>query len=236
MAWKAQRWNQRAESWKDSWPQEEAPRRSRKDKGQAKQKDQKHGSQPVMYGHDGKPIEIDVGGTTSSSSSVSSSSLEQENRTLREALRTLVAEAKNPESIPAGVRELTVVDPREDLRMRQRELNKEKKALTKVEKIRSDIEKNESSYSRWKQGIHSGLEKAEKRHTDLLHQLQTDLKLIEAKGDNQMEDGSEEEEESKSSKALVREVDEMKAHMGQMATYVQRMEQRNWELAQKCSF
>ncbi|CAK9081914.1 unnamed protein product [Durusdinium trenchii] len=153
----------------------------------------------------------------------------------REALRTLIADAKNPESIPAGVKELTTVDPREDLRMRQRELNKEKKALTKVEKIRSDIEKNESSYSRWKQGIQSGLEKAEKRHMSVLQQLQTDLKMIEATGEDKM-DGESEEEETEGSKALAKEVDEMKQHMGQMATYVQKMEQRNCELAQQMQF
>ena len=80
-----------------------------------------------------------------------------------------------------------------------------------------------------------GTGEAEKRHMSVLQQLQTDLKMIEATGEDKM-DGESEEEETEGSKALAKEVDEMKQHMGQMATYVQKMEQRNCELAQQMQF
>lgn len=66
----------------------------------------------------------------------------------------------------------------------RKDLNKEMKVLTKLGKLKLDITKHEGSYAKWKAGIMAGLNQEDERHASELHQPQTDLKLAEKNGED----------------------------------------------------
>ena len=128
--------------------------------------------------------------------------------------------------IPDYIKKIVEPDPREKLREQQRELNKARKNLTRVEKIKEDLDKKEASYGRWKNGMVAGLKKAEEIHAKEMQQLRMDLKLAEEGKDALYED----EEMNGEMEPLAKELDEVKNKMNQMTSYVAAMEQRNQDL------
>ena len=227
MSWKQQKaWNYRAEEWKQSWPRtKEVKTNKEKPKNDGKQ--QKGKNVPVLVGHDGHKIELDFGdgGSSAGSLSTMSSAMQEENRCLKEAVR-FMSSKNDTAAIPDYIKKIVEPDPREKLREQQKELNKARKNLTKVEKIKEDLDKKEASYGRWKNGMAAGLKKAEEIHAKEMQQLRMDLKLAEEGKDVPEED----EDMDLEKEHLAKELDEVKDKMDQMTSYVAAMEQRNQDL------
>lgn len=231
MSWKNQRWqNSKAEQWKASWNDQDLSKgqqkKKEKDRASKDQQQEKH----VLIGYDGRKVEIKQPGSALSSSS-SPASAAEENKVLKEAVKYLLSKTPEPEEVPAAVKSLIAVDPRAELRQRQKELNQEKKALTRVEKLKAEIVKQEERYAAWKTGMDTGIQQEEARFQKEIHQLQVDLKTVEKdekEGRYEMDEGSS---NNPANQRLAQEMDTMKQNMIQMASYVQSMEQRNMELA-----
>eukprot|EP00913_Durusdinium_trenchii_P026549 g24909.t1 len=227
MTWKGRNQsNGRWQSWQD-W---------KSDQGQEKEKDKKKKEPSVarsqksevleLISYDGKRVALPDDKGAVGSSSASSSGLQEENKRLKDALKYF-ANKKEDEEVPEDYRPFLHEDPRESLRVQQRELNKQKKMIGRVEKIRSTMEEKSQRWVRWKARIMRGLELEEQRYKEEYKQLEDELQAVETGKDVPMDlenvgtDGHGGVED---------ELTEVKHQVGQMADYMQRIEKRNLDL------
>lgn len=227
MTWKGRNQsNGRWQSWQD-W---------KSDQGQEKEKDKKKKEPSVarsqksevleLISYDGKRVALPDDKGAGGSSSASSSGLQEENKRLKDALKYF-ANKKEDEEVPEDYRPFLHEDPRESLRVQQRELNKQKKMIGRVEKIRSTMEEKSQRWVRWKARILRGLELEEQRYKEEYKQLEDELQAVETGKEVPMDlenvgtDGHGGVED---------ELTEVKHQVGQMADYMQRIEKRNLDL------
>ena len=129
MSWKGQKWSYRADQWNAQWDGQDGPAIQSKKRAKEKNPANSGGQQQerqFLIGYDGKKVELKQPAGSLSLSSASSSATD-ENKILKEAVRYLLSKTPEPEEVPHGVKSLVAVDPREELRLRQKELNQEKK-------------------------------------------------------------------------------------------------------------
>ena len=231
MTWKSQKeWNPRAQEWRQSWPRDT---KGEKEKAK-KQKDQGSGKGHFFVAHDGRKVQVPQGPGTSSAASSSSSTqaMIEENKKLRDALRNLVDKGpKDGDSTVVEECKKLVHDPREELRVRQRELNKEKKAITKQQKIEQTIKEKQESFQAWRAGFMEGLKGEDARHQEEIEALRKELKE-----NTEDEEKMDEEDETDKDKGLVfQELAEVKHRMSYMASYVEAMERKNQQLVSEMS-
>ena len=156
----------------------------------------------------------------------------EENKKLRDALRNLVDKGpKDGDSTVVEECKKLVHDPREELRVRQRELNKEKKAITKQQKIEQTIKEKQESFQAWRAGFMEGLKGEDARHQEEIEALRKELKE-----NTEDEEKMDEEDETDKDKGLVfQELAEVKHRMSYMASYVEAMERKNQQLVSEMS-
>lgn len=232
MSWKReQNLATRKNAWQDSywqWPSQE--------KQQKKKKQDADPEKFTITGWDGKRIELGKQSGPSSGASSSQSQVEQslreENRKLKEAMR---ASMDGKQEIPPQVRELVKIDPREAIKEKQRLLNVERKQLNRAEKIKQEMEKNESRFSRWKEGMQEGLLLEEKRHASVMAEFATELKEAEEGPSMDVDRGDISDPDGKDTRIdeLGMELSDIKFQMSQMVAYTQAMEQRNQGLTEQ---
>eukprot|EP00913_Durusdinium_trenchii_P023688 g22251.t2 len=222
MTWKQNKnWNPKAQAWKQAWPSEqpEKPKTKKEDKEKDK---------AFFVGYDGKKVPLPSGHVASSGSTslattgAANSQVLEENRKLRDVFKLILDRdagketGKNPTDLVEECKKL-VHNPRESLRERQRELNKEKKSINKAEKLEIAIKEKEDSFVKWKAGFHEMLKAEEKRYEEEVKALREELKLVEEGPEiNSMDADSDGELIAKN---VAEDLSQVKAQMDQMATY-----------------
>ena len=236
MTWKQNKnWNPKAQAWKQAWPSEqpEKPKTKKEDKEKDK---------AFFVGYDGKKVPLpsghvaSSGSTSSATTGAANSQVLEENRKLRDVFKLILDRdagketGKNPTDLVEECKKL-VHNPRESLRERQRELNKEKKSINKAEKLEIAIKEKEDSFVKWKAGFHEMLKAEEKRYEEEVKALREELKLVEEGPEiNSMDADSDGELIAKN---VAEDLSQVKAQMDQMATYFEVMEKRNQQMVQE---
>ena len=112
----------------------------------------------IIYGYDGKKVDLKqfTGGQSSSGSSQSQAeqTLREENARLKTAVRQALA--SKPVEDLMELEKMSQLSPREELRERQKLLNQERKSLNRAAKIKEDIEKKERKFASWRTGMRGG--------------------------------------------------------------------------------
>ena len=233
MTWKQNKnWNPKAQAWKQAWPSEQ----------QEKQKPKKEDNKAFFVGYDGRKVAVpngqasSSGSTSSAATAATNAQVLEENRKLRDVFKLLLDKdagkevGKNPTELVEECKKL-VHNPRESLRERQRELNKEKKSINRAEKLESVIKEKEENFARWKAGFMEGLRLEEKRYEEEMKALKDELKNVEDGPEtHSMEQESDGEQ---GARALAEDLSQVKAQMDQMATYFEVMEKRNQQMVQE---
>lgn len=191
----------------------------------------------IIYGYDGKKVDLKqfTGGQSSSGSSQSQAeqTLREENARLKTAVRQALA--SKPVEDLMELEKMSQLSPREELRERQKLLNQERKSLNRAAKIKEDIviEKKERKFASWRTGMRGGLEEEERRHASIMAEMRTELQEAEKAKDENMDEEPEERQQSEDPRidALTVELEEMKSQFSQMITYTARMEKQNQNLA-----
>ena len=173
------------------------------------------------------------------SSGNADSMLKDENTKLKEAMRFIIdkmaptEEAK--QELPAGVKELIKVDPRESLKIRQKELNNERKQLNKLEKTKEVLETKEKSFGEWKQNVPDGVIKEEKRHQQTMAELQEQIKKLERQRDGvePIDVESDAEEAKAEQDGMKQELADLRMDMRNMMAYTSHLETQNVRLAEQ---
>lgn len=196
-----------------------------------KEKEEK-GKQPILYGWDGKKIEVKKDGIAKSGSSSgyssSDASLREENRRIKEVVRNILGNEEQTEEDIQALREFAKVDPREDLKERQRQLNSER-SLNKTARIKEVMEEQETNFKSWRDTYTAGLEQEEKRYQSKMAELREELKAAE-KGDAEEKDqGAMDEEQTELSVPVYvqQELSDLRNQMRQFMNYAHQMEQKN---------
>eukprot|EP00913_Durusdinium_trenchii_P009899 g9291.t1 len=156
--------------------------------------------------------------------------VKEENRQLKEVMRFMLTKIAAPEEIPEAVADLVKEDPRESIKMRQKELNAERKSVNKLMKVREQINKKEQKYQSWKHEIQDGLQREEKRHAGVITELQQQLKALEREKDGVdpiLIDSDGDEEAPGGNGRLRAELTEVKSQMQEFVTYTTQMEAKN---------
>ncbi|CAK8997385.1 unnamed protein product [Durusdinium trenchii] len=221
MSWRQtkQRWSTNDQwAWEQPW--------TKKTKG-------KETSKPFFYGYDGKKIELeDQGGAGSSSSSQRSSeeALREENRKLKEMMKKAQESGTMGVLSAAETQQLLTVDPREDLKERQKQLNIERRTLNKTSRLKETIEEKEKKFQGWKEFMEKGLRQEEKRLAKDLQELNMHLKDAEKseKEDAELVDDKDQEEDLQR-----QELEDMKEQMRDFMNYATVMEQRQRQLTEQ---
>ena len=196
-----------------------------------------------MYSHDGKRVELKGNAESgkrsgSSSASQSDGSIKEENQKLKDAIRRML-QAEKPEDADLGaVRTLIKVDPREEIRQRQRQLNQERRILNRAENLKETLHKKENSYQSWKHNMQEGLAQEDRRLSKELAELQAEIKAAEEKELNDAEMDGEPSDVDPTLVDVTRQVvqdelKEMKDQMGQFASYAAQMERQNQHLTEQ---
>eukprot|EP00913_Durusdinium_trenchii_P003856 g3569.t1 len=168
-------------------------------------------------------------GTAQSPHDTDSEPSEEENRRLKEALKMISEKRTVDNGILEDCQKL-IQNPREQLRERQRELNKEKKTLTRQEKLEATIQETDESYKSWRAGMEEGLRQEDARHAAELEKLQQELKdLHEAKDPDAMKDNMDDEKPLQEG-SMAQELQEVRESMREVAYHVETLEQRNQEM------
>eukprot|EP00913_Durusdinium_trenchii_P022577 g21206.t1 len=224
MPWQKWRNQGKGQQWSD-W---EKPSKKGKDK------EEKGGKQPILYGWDGKKIEVKRDGGakpgSSSGSSHSEAALREENRKIKEVVRNLLGSETQSEADIQALRDFAKVDPREDLKERQRLLNSERRSLNKTAKIREVIDEQEANFQSWQETYKAGLEQEEKRYQAKMAELREELKAAE-KGEMEdpvpgsMDDGQESAQDLPV--YVQQELADLRGQMRQFMSYAQMMEKKN---------
>ncbi|CAK9036607.1 unnamed protein product [Durusdinium trenchii] len=230
MSWKKSgQYGRQDQQWKDTqwgWPKgskQDQPKKSKDENGM------------IIYGYDGKKVDLKqfTGGQSSSGSSQSQAeqTLREENARLKTAVRQALA--SKPVEDLMELEKMSQLSPREELRERQKLLNQERKSLNRAAKIKEDIEKKERKFASWRTGMRGGLEEEERRHASIMAEMRTELQEAEKAKDENMDEEPEERQQSEDPRidALTVELEEMKSQFSQMITYTARMEKQNQNLA-----
>ena len=179
MSWKGQgRAFQGYQKWSGDQTWEWNSKAKKKGK-ETTEKTEKADNQIVFYGYDGKKVVVGSSSGSSPSSSAADSALRAENAKLKEAMRKSIEEGKVVEVAPE-IQQMVRVDPREELKERQRQLNQERKTLNRAVRIKEEMEKKGQKFSSWKASFQQGLAEEEKRHTQVMAELVQELKDAES--------------------------------------------------------
>eukprot|EP00913_Durusdinium_trenchii_P029729 g27861.t1 len=232
MTWRGQQnWNQKAQDWKNAWPIDKKNQDKQK-KAKKNQKEKDKTERPTFFlSHDGRKVALGSGGGSSSGASASASAraVQEENRRLKEALK-LISEKRTVDNGILEDCQKLIQNPREQLRERQRELNKEKKTLTRQEKLEATIQETDESYRSWRSGMEEGLKQEDARHAAEIEKLQQELKdLQEAKDPDAMKEDMDDEKLLREG-SMAQELYEVRETMKEMAYHVKTLEQRNQEI------
>ena len=233
MTWKNKGQNSgRWSNWSGDWKTTDKSDKKKKEEPQGKGK--ANAGQVTILAYDGRRVVVpEEGGGNGGSSSASSSGLQEENRRLKEAFRSILGGTAD-DTTEEEVRGLLADDPREVLRQQQKELNKQKKALTKTEKVRAAMEEKSAKWTRWKAGYLKGLELEEQRYKEEMKELEAELKEVEKEKEKEkggiMDLDAPESHEDGYKKSVDNELNTFRQQMKQMSSYVQMMEQRNQDL------
>ncbi|CAK9026497.1 unnamed protein product [Durusdinium trenchii] len=197
----------------------------------------------VMYSHDGKRVELKGNAESgkrsgSSSASQSDGSIKEENQKLKDAIRRMLQAEKPEDADLDAVRTLIKVDPREEIRQRQRQLNQERRILNRAENLKETLHKKENSYQSWKRNMQEGLAQEDRRLSKELAELQAEIKAAEEKELNDAEMDGEPSDVDPTLVDVTRQVvqdelKEMKDQMGQFASYAAQMERQNQHLTEQ---
>ncbi|CAK9030826.1 unnamed protein product [Durusdinium trenchii] len=197
----------------------------------------------VMYSHDGKRVELKGNAESgkrsgSSSASQSDGSIKEENQKLKDAIRRMLQAEKPEDADLDAVRTLIKVDPREEIRQRQRQLNQERRILNRAENLKETLHKKENSYQSWKHNMQEGLAQEDRRLSKELAELQAEIKAAEEKELNDAEMDGEPSDVDPTLVDVTRQVvqdelKEMKDQMGQFASYAAQMERQNQHLTEQ---
>ena len=219
MSWRQEKWT--AKDWKQ-WQGKKNDKKPNKE-----QKGKPETSGFVMYSHDGKRVELKGNAepgkrSGSSSASQSDGSIKEENQKLKDAIRRMLQAEKPEDADLDTVRTLVKVDPREEIRQRQRQLNQERRILNKAENLKETLHKKEHSYQSWKHNMQEGLAQEDRRLSKEIAELQAEIKAAEEK---ELNDAEMDEEPSEVDPTLVDvtrhivqdELKEMKDQMGPWA-------------------
>ena len=231
MTWKNKGQNSgRWSNWSGDWKTTDKSDKKKKEEPQGKGK--ANAGQVTILAYDDRRVVVPEGGGNGGSSSASSSGLQEENRRLKEAFRSIL-DGTADEKTEDEVWGLIATDPREALRQQQKELNKQKKALTKAEKVRATMEEKSAKWARWKTGYMKGLEMEEQRYKEEMKELEAELKEVEKEKEKE-KDGTMDLDSDGHEDDYKRSVDDelktFRQQMVQMSSYVQLMEQRNQDL------
>ena len=237
-------WNKEA-YWYDWEKPQKKGNRKKEELQDAKNKGKK---QVFLMGYDGKAVDVeDSAGASwqSSSSNVQEVNMQTENRRLKEAVRFMLGKIaptdEEKASIPDDVKELVRIDPRESIRLRQKELNEERKKINKLDKAKDTMEKKSTSFQSWKETIESGIRKEEKRHSNELAEISAEIKSLERQRDgvDPIHVDSEDEEVGdevglrKENRRLQEEVTGLRSDMQTVMAYTMQQEQKNAQMMEQ---
>eukprot|EP00913_Durusdinium_trenchii_P004832 g4487.t1 len=234
MTWRGQQnWNQKAQDWKNAWPVDKKNQdKQKKAKENQNAKEKEKTERPTFFlSHDGRKVPLGSGGGAFSAASASTSAraVQEENRRLKEALK-LISEKRTVDNGVLEDCQKLIQNPREQLRERQRELNKEKKTLTRQEKLEATIKETDDSYKSWRAGMEEGLKQEDARHVAEIEKLQHELKeLQEGKDPDAMKEDMDDEKLLREG-SMAQELYEVRESMKEMAYHVETLEQRNQEM------
>ena len=234
MTWKQNKnWNPKAQAWKQAWPSEQ----------QEKQKPKKEDKDKTFFvGYDGRKVAVpngqasSSGSTSSAATAATNAQVLEENRKLRDVFKLLLDKdagkevGKDPAELVEECKKI-VHNPRESLRERQRELNREKKSINKAEKLESTIREKEENFAKWKAGFMEGLRLEEKRYEEEVKALKEELKNVEDGPETHSMEAESDGEQG--ARALAEDLTQVKAQIDQMATYFEIMEKRNHQMVQE---
>lgn len=235
-------------SWKKeaNWQTWEYPsKKGNRKKDELKNKEKKKNA--VLIGYDGKAVDLDESSSSSWRSSQSSSQeaqIQAENRKLREAMRFLLNKVaptdEEKEQIPEDVKELVRIDPREQLRLRQKELNEERKQLTKLEKAKDSLDKKSKNFQSWKETVETGIRSEEKRHSTELAEISAEIKSLERQRDGiePIQVDTDEEDDAgirEENKRLHKEISGLKADLREVAAYTTQLDKKNGMMMEQMS-
>ena len=230
-------------SWKKEayWYEWERPHkkgnRKKEDQGDTKTKGKKN---VLLVGYDGKAVDVDSAGSSWQQSQPLSQETQAltENRRLKEAMRFMLdkvapTDAEKAE-IPDEVKELVRIDPRESIRLRQKELNEERKKINKIDKTKDSIDKKSKNFQVWKETVETGIRQEEKRHTSEMAELAQELKSLERQRDGiepiTVDTDDEEEphrELVKENRQLHKEISSLKTDLQEVVAYTSQLDQKN---------
>ena len=197
--------------------------------GQWKKGNNSKKEEPLLRGYDGKRIDIEDGEQPSSSWQSygwGDSAIREENKQLKEAMKFVLSKVATPEEMPEEIVSLVKENPREALRQKQKELNAERKALTKIIKTREQLDKTQERFQRWKKNITAGVNTEEKRHQTEVAEMQTRLQSLE-RGESGEPAPIEVESDGEENKTLKKELADVKDTFEKFATYTSAVEQKN---------
>ena len=230
--------------WYDWGKQQKKGNRKKEDARDGKAK----GKNVFLVGYDGKMVEVDdqPGSSWQSSQSTSQEAqMQTENRRLKEAMRFMLdkvapTDAEKAE-IPEEVKELVKIDPRESIRLRQKELNEERKKINKLDKAKDTMDKKSKNFQSWKETVESGIRKEEKRHSSELAEISAEIKSLERQRDGvdpiQVDsEGEEEGDESQlqvKNQRLQKELAELRSDMQNVMAYTMQQDQKNAQMMEQ---
>eukprot|EP00913_Durusdinium_trenchii_P012304 g11553.t1 len=213
--------------------------------------DRDNGPQELGVSYDAHVVNIGVGEQFSSgfvganpNSKIPEAQIQAENRKLREAMRFLLNKVaptdEEKEQIPEDVKELVRIDPREQLRLRQKELNEERKQLTKLEKAKDSLDKKSKNFQSWKETVETGIRSEEKRHSTELAEISAEIKSLERQRDGiePIQVDTDEEDDAgirEENKRLHKEISGLKADLREVAAYTTQLDKKNGMMMEQMS-
>ena len=238
-------------SWKKEayWYDWEKPqKKGNRKKEEVKDPKAKGKENVFLVGYDGKAVEVDEQSGSSWASSQSTSQeaqMQAENRRLKDAMRYMLEKVaptdEEKAKIPDSVKELVQIDPRESIRLRQKELNEERKKINKLDKAKDTMEKKSKSFQSWKETIESGIRKEEKRHSSELAEISAEIKSLERQRDGIEpipvdSEGAGESEDAElrvENRRLQQELTGLRSEMQDVVAYTMQQEQRQTQMMEQ---
>ena len=179
-------------SWNKSWrswghhgqPQNQPYHKQRKeDKEQGKQ------GKPQITGYDGVKLPLPDSSASSSdqpSSSAAKSTFTKED--VRSAIQDFMTAFRNGEDLPESLTKMVEADPGEKIRAEQKEVNKKRKALQKIQKLEDQITDKQTRFTAWQESMTTLMSHEEARHAENMKKLQEQLQELK---DQDMETNSD---------------------------------------------
>ena len=91
-------------------------------------------------------------------------------------LKDFMSAVQSGSEMPEAVTKIVEEDPGEKLRLDQKEVNKRRKALRKIQNLEEQIVEKEARFACWKENMNALLEQEEKRHAENMKKLTEQLK------------------------------------------------------------